>query len=652
MPFELRSPLGLALLGLLVPLVLFYVLKIRRERRRVSSVWLWRSAERDLLAKQPFRRLVPYVSLLLEALALALLALAAARPVTRGGQLDSDHVALVIDGSASMTTVGPDGRSRLLLAREAARAVVRRLGPGTDALVVEAGRDPRVLSPWEHDPRRLDAAIERVQASDVEGDFGRALALASDHLRTRPGKRRIVAVTDGALARPDALRFATLPLQVLRVGEQAANAAIVRVDVGRGPSASGKDQVQAFALVANFGKAPRSLFATLSQRNTTTPIASRRLDLAPGEQAPVVLAFDAAPADEGMGLVFELSPTDSLAADDRAYARVPAGRRLPVVLAPKAGSPWLARALGSDPDVDLLGAELAGLASADVPRDAFVVVVGACPEHLPGGDFLVVGPPAGRCYTAQVGAEIEHPSLTSWAEGDARLRFASFDGVGIARARLIEPDGPNASLLRSREGTLIADVSGAGRTGTLIGFDVGDSTWPLRASFVLFVRNLLEQARSHRAGASSGPARTGDPLSVRVPLDVSEIEIERPDQTRTTVPARAGLAVAPGPERSGFYYVSWKGARPGSTLVPVNLTSAAESDLRERELQLPSERAAASVQKPAELSDAVSDWSWWLAAVALALAVADVFWVTRGVRKPGAPLGTPPRPIRSQRSGP
>ena len=50
MPFELRSPAHLWLLGLLVPLVLLYVLRIRREKRTVPSTWLWRSAERDLLA--------------------------------------------------------------------------------------------------------------------------------------------------------------------------------------------------------------------------------------------------------------------------------------------------------------------------------------------------------------------------------------------------------------------------------------------------------------------------------------------------------------------------------------------------------------------------------------------------------------------------
>ena len=632
MPFELRTPAGLALLGLLVPLVLLYVLRIQREKRRVSSTWLWQAAARDLLARQPFRRLVPHVSLILEALAIVALGLAAARPVTRGGRIDSDHVALVIDASASMTTAGPDGRTRASLAADAARAAVRRLGPGADALVVEAGREPRVVSPWEHDVRRLEAAIGRVTAGEVEGDLGRALSLASNHLRTRSGTRRVLVFTDGVLAERDALKHSAYPLEVVRVGEPADNAAIVRVDIGRTTTSGNKDQVQAFALVQNFGKSPRSLFVTLSQRGVTTPLASRQLDLAPGEQAPVVLGFDAAQHDQGMGVAVELAPGDALHADDRAFLRVPESRRLPVVLSPKTASPWLVRALASDPDTELFTTDLDGLASADIPRDAFVVVDGACPKGLPGADFLIVNPPAGRCVTAEVKEPVEHPGITSWAEGDARLRFANFDGVSIARGRLIEPDGPNASLVRAREGTLIADISLAGRSGTLVSFDVGESTWPLRASFVLFMRNQLELARAHRAGAASGPARTGEPLAVRVPLDVTEVEMERPDGTRLTVPAHGGLAAAPGPERAGFYYVSWKGQRAGSTLVPVNLTSAAESDLRPRELALPPGRQA-SVRSATALADAVSDWSWLLAAMGLALGVADVFWVTRGTRR-------------------
>ncbi|HSU40997.1 MAG TPA: VWA domain-containing protein, partial [Polyangiaceae bacterium] len=272
MPFELRSPLGLALLGLLVPLVLLYVLRIQREPRRVSSLWLWRAAARDLLARQPFRRLVPHVSLMLEALALAALALAVARPLTRGGRIDAGHVALIIDASASMSAVNAAGRSRLAEATDAARAAVHRLGPGADALVIEAGRDPRVVSPWEHDVHRLDAAIARVTGGDVEGDLGRALALASDHLRTRSGTRKVIVFTDGALADRDALRRSVYPLQLVRVGEQADNAGIVRVDVGRTSGTAGKDQVSAFALVQNFGKRPSS--SPSMPRRTTRAWAS------------------------------------------------------------------------------------------------------------------------------------------------------------------------------------------------------------------------------------------------------------------------------------------------------------------------------------------------------------------------------------------
>jgi hypothetical protein len=626
-PLELQSPNGLYLLGLLAPLVVLYVLRIRRERRIVGSVWLWRAAERDLLARQPFRRLIPHVSLLLELFAIVALALALSKPATRGGRMASDHVAIVVDTSASMAAVGPDGRSRLDAAAAAARGVVRRLAPGATALVIQAGRDPNVLSPWEHDPRRLEAAIGRLKVGDVEGDLGRALSLAVSHLKGRPGKPRLVVISDLALARPDALQKVAYPLDVLAVGEPSDNVAIVRIDVGRRPGPSGRDTVEAFALIANFGKTAKSLFVTLMQRNALSPLASRRLDLAPGEQAPVVLGFEAAPGDEGMGLVIELSPHDALPSDDRAYLRVPAGRRLPVVLAPKSANPWLARALASDPSVELFGAELSGLAAGDVPRESFVVVDGACPSHLPGGDFLVVNPPPGRCYTAEVGETVDRPAITSWSEGDPRLRFVGFDGVSVARARKLVPDGLAGSLVTASSGSLIADVSGAGRTGTLVGFDVGESTWPLRASFVLFVRNLLELARLHRAGTVAGPVRTGEPLSLRVPLDVTEVSIERPDKAQWKVPAHAGLAVGPGPERAGFYFATHGGAHPSSTLIPVNLTSAAESDLRVVAGELPGKTSP--VRAASAVSDATTDWAWLLALVALALAVADVLWVTR-----------------------
>src|SRR5690606_36458363 len=154
-----------------------------------------------------------------------------------------------------------------------------------------------------------------------------------------------------------------------------------------------------------------------------------------------------------------------------------------------------------------------------VPHDALVVVDGACPEKLPGAHLLIVHPPTGRCRTVDVGEHDEAPVVTSWVESDPRLRFLTFDGVRIVRARRLAPESPRAELVRTRDGVVIADASSPGRTVTIVGFDVAASNWPLTASFVLFVRNVAELARAERARLVPHAARAGEPVPLRVPLD-------------------------------------------------------------------------------------------------------------------------------------
>ena len=644
-PLELKAPSGLWLLGLLAPLLLLYVLKIRRQRVTVSSTWLWAAAARDLAAKSPFKRLVAQVPLLLELLALGLLALSLARPASRGGHIAGDHVAIVVDTSASMGAIEPDGRSRMAHARQAASSVIAALAPGAQAVIVEAGREGHVVSPMDSDRRRLEAALAKLEASDAEGRMTQAIATATSQLRPYERNARLVVVSDGALADRDAFATSNLPLELVRVGSAADNAAIVRLDIASAEDpVSHREQVQAFAIVQNYGLKPRSVYVTLSMRNVVQPLASRRIDLGPGERSPVVLGFEPAPGDVGAGLIVELSPHDALLSDDRAFGRVPGGAKLQVVMAPPKSSPWVARALASDPNVELLGSSLSGLPSAGVARDALIVVSGACPLNAPGGDLLILDPPPGPCQTAIVGSKIEAPAVTSWAEVDPRLRFLSLDGVELRSAKRLEADTPQARLVQSREGTLIADASSPGRSITVVGFDVGESNWPLKASFVLFMRNVVELARSHRVRGAEAPARVGEAYSLRVPVDVSEVDLESPGGSRQKLAARDGLCVVPNLARAGFYFASYAGKSPGSALFAANLTSERESDLRPHEL-LAKQGQPLPARTAAELESAVTDWSWLLAAVSLLLIALDVWWVTRQPRRPA--LGLPRRPDRS-----
>jgi hypothetical protein len=465
--------------------------------------------------------------------------------------------------------------------------------------------------------------------------------MAAEQLRQRGGGRLIV-FSDGAISDTEALAAPGVATQSVSVGATRENTSLTRVHVTRGrDGATGRDRVEAFALVWHQGARARDVFVTLSQQNTTQPLATRRLRVEPEERVPVVLGFDAAPNDAGTGLVLEISPGDALASDDRVHLRVPSGRQLQVVLSPKQASPWLRRAFESDGAIELLLANLPALTPEHVPEDALVVIDGACPARIPGGDLLIVNPPPGRCRSVEVETAAQRAPVTSWTETDPRLRFLTFDGVEFGEAHKLGVESPRDALVRTRDGVLIADVSSPGRTGTLVGFDVGVSNWPLTASFVLFIRNLTEVAR---AGRASGPAlsvRSGEPISLRVPLGVDLVTLSDPRGSKRDIPARDGQAVLPAAERVGFYNVSWKGPRPSSLLLAVNLDSDSESRIAPKPLSL--DRPAKSGDR---LALGVTRYDWLLALVALGLLAADVFWVTRPLRAPGGRERRPRAPER------
>lgn len=637
---ELLNPKGLFLLTGLVPLVVMYILKVRRQRVRVSSTWLWAAAQRDLLAKQPFRRLIAEVPLLLQILALIALSIAFARPAIRGGRIGGDHVAIVIDSSASMGTetreigVGGKPRTRIADARRAAHAVVSALAPGADAMVLEAAREPRLAAPLERDERHLDAAIDSVDVRDVEGDLAGSVALAADRLRSLPGSKKIVVVTDAALAHDTPLAASGVDTEVVTVGDDEDNAAIVRVDVRSSlDPTTRREETQAFAMVRNYGARPRDLFVTVSLAGSADTLASRRILVAPNEKTPVVLTFEPGVLDHGKGLVFEISPHDALAIDDVAFGRVPTSVRMPVTLATAAPYSWMERALDADPSVELRKLTLDQLASVNIEPDALVVVEGACPRAVPGGDVVIVAPPKGSCFGVDVGDVIANPQVTSWEAGDPRLRFLSLKDLLVAESAQLDARGAGASLVRAPLTTLVADASMPGRAITIVGFDVADSNWPLQASFVLFVRNVVELARVHRAQGIAGAARTGEPLRIAVPPGTPSITVDGPGMKEVEVAARLDFAIVPPLDRAGLYAVRWTAPHIGDAIIAANLTSEAESDVRPKPIAIAGGPSAGTVSA-SQVADAHNEWGAWLALLAAAVILLDVWWITRRARTP------------------
>src|SRR5688500_3880684 len=132
---------------LLIPLIIFYFLKLRRPRQLVSSLVLWRQVLSDQRVNSPFQRFKRNLLLLLQILLLALLALAAMQPFLRREAQRSERLPVLVDVSASMAALdSANGKSRLEEARQRLRDRIDALSPDQEMCIIAFAKTARKLT--------------------------------------------------------------------------------------------------------------------------------------------------------------------------------------------------------------------------------------------------------------------------------------------------------------------------------------------------------------------------------------------------------------------------------------------------------------------------------------------------------------------------
>jgi hypothetical protein len=159
-------------------------------------------------------------------------------------------------------------------------------------------------------------------------------------------------------------------------------------------------------------------------------------------------------------------------------------------------------------------------------------------------------------------------------------------------------------------------------TTLVLGFDPDETDWPEQPGFVVFFRNVLEDARRRRAEGGIAPGPIGE--SLRVPeADGIEVVVTAPDGTVTRALARGDLAIVPVPAVPGIYRAE-SGGRVRYALR--SLLDADESNLEPRarfvEHDGGPEVTTTGARAPTEM------WPI-LAGLVLVVLVLEALWATR-----------------------
>ncbi len=596
--------------------VVFYVLKLRRRPVAVPFSPLWDAVLRDKESSRLFSQLKRWLSLLLQLLLLLALVLALGDPRPTAALAEGRSVVVLIDASASMkaTDVKP---SRLSLAKDEARKLVRGLSGSDRALVVQMGPVPLPLSTLTSDPTELVPAIDRVVATDTRADFARALDLARDALR---GEKRpeIVVLSDGVLeesANPPDL--AGITLSFVPVGKTGQNLAITQFSVRRYPL--DKSRLEVLVEVANAGSEDSEI--ELSLYGDGALVDSERVVVKAGERLPRFM-----PDVGGTSAALEAriryadGRADDLPADDRAYALVPERKRARV-LTVTPGNTYLEAALLLDEYLDVTQVA----PSAYPPAGTFDVTIFdgvAPPPAKSAGALIYLNPPAEGAPVRHARA-IEDFGFDTWDKKSPVLRFAAMGDIQVSRGFALDPEPDDKVLGESDQGPILVGGSRSGRSFLALGFDPRNSDFVLRVAWPLFVLNAIDSFGDSDTSYLSS-YRTGEVWRLPVPDGARSAELVDPTGAKAELPVQAGRAVYFG-DRAGVYQL----ATGAGTDRIVTKFAANLADLKESSILPQTKLALGKLEaKPPQGFVAGVREEIWMYLLAAVLAVSVLEWIT------------------------
>ncbi|MEK7311891.1 MAG: BatA and WFA domain-containing protein [Chloroflexota bacterium] len=618
------TPLFLSLSALAAPIVILYMLKLRRRETEVSSTMLWRMVLRDREANAPWQRLRRNILLLLQLLLLALLVVALARPFIPVPVVATGQVTVLLDASASMNAADVQP-SRFEEAKKIARGLANDLTDDGLMTIVLVSQQPTVLVSASNEKDELLKAIDAAEPTVGSANWEAAFALAAG-ANGSVANSTTVLISDGGL--PEKAPPLTGEVRYVPVGTESANLGVSALSIRPGPGGP-----QVFASVTNYGSAEAKTILTLNLDGEL--FNAQQLTVPPGKTSNVILTgYDGVVTAEAV-----LSPptggtTDYLPTDDRGYAVYNPPQSGRVLFLSDKGNLYIEQLLAAFPGIQPFRAPV----NDPLPKDPFDLYVydGAISGTLPTKELLLINPPPNPLFNIN---GVFTPTITSTISvaDDPLLQFVDLSNVHILRARDIETPAWARTLASIESKPLIFYGTLERRRVVVFTFDLRDSDLPLQIAYPILMSNLIEWLTPSTVISAEDLIRPGDSVTVRPAVGEQAVGIFAPDGQLFTAGVTNAGALFADTNQLGIYSVGTTSVQEGGKFAgffAVNLFDAQESDIKPAEtLTIGRAQVAASVRNQ------VGQREFWPYVAAAALAILLIEWWVyhRGSTLPAAP---------------
>jgi hypothetical protein len=569
------APLAFALGGLSIPIILLYMLRLRRTEVPISSSFLWKHLVRDREANAPWQRLRFSWLLLLQLLILAALVLALARPFVEVETISSGQIVLLLDASASMNATD-GGKSRFEQAKDLALDLVDTLGGEDTMTVIRVSDVPEVLESSSRNRAALRDAIGDAEPGETSADWIAALTLAASGSQGVQDLE-VVILSDGGL--PTNLPDIPGEIRLATVGESSQNVAISALATREVPGAG----PQLFAQITNYGDQAAEVIFSIELNGEL--FSAQRYTVAAQQHADVIvpnLPDDFLTLTALLSLPAASTVPDYLALDNEAYA-VRGTQGAGEVLLVTQRNIFLTQIFSSLPGVRLTQTtpEL-GLPAGDFDLYVFD---GWLPDALPRADMFIVNPPRStELFTAA--APVEDITQTDDKEtlSDHPLtRYLDFADVNISTFRPISDYETWGEVMVNARGgpLLLAGETDLGQVAVL-SFALQDSDLPLQLAYPILIANLVQWYTPPRAVNVAGSVTPGAAVPMR-PIVGDSIRVTSPDGDTSdlSLGETSSQVVFADTATTGIYRLEVRQVDEtiGTEYFAVNLFDAFESDI-------------------------------------------------------------------------